>query len=219
MATTQSGAESGAKTKETKKAEAVPVKQNGDAPLASWQTDMERLMEDVVKSWSDLPAFKPFAGFLAPMGAEAPGLQAWRDQADRYFADFNRRWGEMARGGMLETFALPGMALKPEVDISEADGEFVLKADLPGLDKDDLDVEVGDGVLTISGKKEESSEEKRKDFHRRERRFGSFRRSFALPEGVSADKAEASFDKGVLTVTVPKHAESAAKGRKVAIKG
>ena len=229
MTTTQPAAEGGAKTepetkaktKETKGAEAVPVSQEATSPFAYWHTDMERLMEDMFKSWSGLPALKPFAGFLAPLGnGEAPGLDAWRDQADKYFEDLSRRWGDLAKGGPLEALGLPAaFVLKPDVDISEGDDSYVLKAELPGMDKDDLAVEIDGDVLAISGMKSETSDDKGKNFSHRERRFGSFRRAFRLPENAVTSKAEASFDKGVLTVTVPKQAEAKGKGRKVPVKG
>lgn len=209
-----------AKVKETKTSEAVPVQQGVD-PMSFWHTDMERLMEDMFKNWAGMPALKPFTGFLAPFAAgEAPGLEAWRDQAERYFEGLNRRWADMARFNPAEMMGMPArFVLSPEVDISEGADSVVLKAELPGLDKDDLTVEVDGDVVTLSGTKSETKEEKDKDFHHRERRFGSFRRAFKLPEGVVAEEAEAAFDKGVLTITLPKLAAGKGKGRKLVVKG
>jgi HSP20 family protein len=96
----------------------------------------------------------------------------------------------------------------PAVDIEETDGGFVLKADLPGVDEKAIEVTVHDGVLTLSGKREESRDEQTEYGHRRERRFGSFARSFRLGDEVSSEGIVASYKNGVLTVTLPKKEES-----------
>jgi HSP20 family protein len=198
----------------------VPVKKAAATPAEAWRTDMERLMGDWFSAWRGLGRMQPFGGL--PSGAEAPaaGLDEWRAQADRYFEDLSRRWADVARLSPLEFFGVPaGIALNPEVDVSDGDGKFVLKADLPGLEEADVEVEVDGDVLTISGHKSETTEDKENDYCRRERRFGSFRRAFRLPEGVVGDKAKASFDKGVLNVTVPKQGNpKKSKGRKIPLK-
>ncbi|MCF3629616.1 Hsp20/alpha crystallin family protein [Thalassospiraceae bacterium LMO-SO8] len=217
MSTTQQSTPE--KKVEAKRAEGgeVSVKQDATTPAEAWRTDMERLMSDWFSAWSGLGRLQPFGGL--PSGAVPPaaGLEEWRAQADRYFEDMNRRWADLARLSPLEMFGVPaGVALNPEVDVSDGDGKFVLKADLPGLSEGDVEVAVDGDVLTISGHKSETSEDKENDYCRRERRFGSFRRSFKLPEGVVGDKAKASFDKGVLTVTVPKQNKpQKSKGKKV----
>jgi len=103
----------------------------------------------------------------------------------------------------------------PAMDLVEIDDHFVLKADLPGLDEQDVHLEVEDGVLTVSGERKIDHEEKKEGFYRVERSFGSFRRSLSLPEGVNAEAVSASFDKGVLEVRIPKPEQS--KPRKVSI--
>jgi HSP20 family protein len=103
----------------------------------------------------------------------------------------------------------------PPMDLAETDEEFVLRADLPGLDKDDLEIEVKDRVLTISGEREAEHEDRSKGFHRVERSFGRFSRSLTLPEGVDAGAVTAEFDKGVLEVRIPKPEER--KPRRVEI--
>jgi len=95
----------------------------------------------------------------------------------------------------------------PAMDLVEADDHFVLKADLPGLGDDDVNIEVQDGTLTISGERKSETEKREKGWYRVERSFGRFSRSLSLPEGVDADKIEASFDKGVLEVRIPKPEE------------
>ena len=105
----------------------------------------------------------------------------------------------------------------PAMDLVEADDHFVLKADLPGLSEDDVAIEVQDSVLTISGSREAEHERKEKGWFRLERSYGSFSRSLTLPEGVDADKVEASFDRGVLQIRIPKPEER--KPRRISIGG
>ena len=103
----------------------------------------------------------------------------------------------------------------PPMDLVEAEDHFVLKADLPGLGDDDVTIEVQDGTLTISGERKSEHEKREKGWYRLERSFGRFSRSLTLPEGVDADKIQASFDKGVLEVRIPKPEER--KPRRISI--
>jgi HSP20 family protein len=103
-----------------------------------------------------------------------------------------------------------GVALRrwvPAMDLVETETDFVLKADLPGLSEGDVNIEVQDNVLTISGERSSGREERKAGYYRVERSSGSFRRSLALPEGVDPESVSATFDKGVLEVTVPKPAQ------------
>src|ERR1700745_3002630 len=88
----------------------------------------------------------------------------------------------------------------PAMDLVEADGEFVLRADLPGLSEDDVNVELEDNVLTISGERRSEREDRHEGYYRIERSSGSFRRSLTLPEGVDPGAVKATFDRGVLEV-------------------
>src|ERR671929_1493944 len=92
----------------------------------------------------------------------------------------------------------------PPVDLVEAEDHFVLKADLPGLSEGDVNIEVQDGTLTISGERKAEHEQREKGWYRIERSFGRFSRSLTLPDGVDPDRIEASFKHGVLSVTIPK---------------
>ena len=105
----------------------------------------------------------------------------------------------------------------PAMDLVETGEHLVLRADLPGLEQDDVEIEVKDGVLTVSGERKAEHEEKSEGFYRVERSFGSFSRSLTLPKGVNAGQVEADFDKGVLEVRIPKPEE--AKPRRVTIGG
>jgi|SRR5687768_8890736 len=103
----------------------------------------------------------------------------------------------------------------PAMDLVETDDHFVLRADLPGLEEGDVSIEFQDGVLTLSGERRSEHEESREGYHRVERAYGHFSRALTLPEGVDADAIEASFDRGVLEVRIPKPAER--KPRRVQI--
>jgi HSP20 family protein len=92
----------------------------------------------------------------------------------------------------------------PAVDIAEDDKEYTIKVELPGVNKEDVRVSVEGGVLSISGERKTEKEEKNKKYHRIERTYGSFARSFTLPEGTASDRVGAEFKDGVLKVHLPK---------------
>ena len=95
----------------------------------------------------------------------------------------------------------------PPMDLVETDGQFVLRADLPGVTESDVKIEVEDDVLTISGERKSEHEDRKKGYVRVERAFGSFRRSVTLPSGIEPEEIAATFDNGVLEVRIPKPAE------------
>src|ERR1700757_2160199 len=107
------------------------------------------------------------------------------------------------RMGSGEIHSLTVADWSPEVDISEDDHEYLLKADLPEMKKDDVRVTVEDGVLSVSGERKGVKEDQKKKFHRIERSFGTFRRSFTLPEDADSTKVTAEFRDGVLKVHLP----------------
>ena len=114
------------------------------------------------------------------------------------------------------TFQTPERGFVPAMDIVETEDAFVATADLPGLTKDDIEISLDDGVLSVSGeRKVESEEGEGKSFRRVERAFGRFQRAFTLPQGVDLEKVQAGFNDGVLTVTLPKL--EAVKSRKITI--
>jgi HSP20 family protein len=95
----------------------------------------------------------------------------------------------------------------PAMDLVETENDFVLKADLPGLNEDDVKIEVEDNVLTISGERKSEREERKDGYYRVERASGSFRRLLTLPEGVDPESVQANFERGVLEVRIPKPEE------------
>jgi HSP20 family protein len=127
--------------------------------------------------------------------------QAARDLVASFFDN----WG----------FPQPKDAWWPSVDVTEQDATIRVKAELPGLQANDIDVAVRGDVLTISGEKKESSEEKKKDYYHSECSYGAFRRDIPLPAEVNPDKVETAFRSGVLTVTLPKVEKAKPKHIKV----
>jgi HSP20 family protein len=105
----------------------------------------------------------------------------------------------------------------PAVDVYEDEKSIVLKADVPDMDEKALDIHVEGGMLTIKGERKFENETKDKNFHRVERRYGSFSRSFALPEDVDQEKISATYNKGVLEVTVPKPEQKPKNARTIKV--
>jgi HSP20 family protein len=105
----------------------------------------------------------------------------------------------------------------PSVDIFEEGDNVVVKAELPGIKKEDVDVSVTDNVISISGEKKKEEKVERKNYYREERSYGSFTRSFRLPMEVQTDKAKASFKEGVLEIRIPKTEEAKKREKKVSI--
>jgi HSP20 family protein len=139
---------------------------------------------------------------LARRGTEA--LRPFEDLASRMFDDFlSPRIAGEARGW------------SPAVDMIDKKDEIVLRADLPGLEHKDIQVNVDSGMLTIHGSRQEAREAKEEDYYCCERWTGSFSRTMMLPPGVEADKIKATFKNGVLEVHVPKSSQAASKSIEV----
>ena len=97
------------------------------------------------------------------------------------------------------------MDLSPRIDISETDAAYKIEAELPGINQKEIDVKIDNNILTIKGKKEDIKEEKEKNYHLRERYYGAFQRSISLPNNIEPEKIKASFENGVLNISVPKN--------------
>ncbi len=158
----------------------------------------------------------------APAPAASP--DAWhslRTEMDRLFDRFSAGFGIPSFRGMLTmprlsdtTFATP----TPAVDIAEDAAAYHLTAELPGLSEQDVEVTLSGDTLTLKGEKRQEAERDEKDTHLSERSYGMFQRSFVLPDGVDRDRIEASFSKGVLTMTLPKTPAAAAQPKKIDVK-
>jgi len=141
-------------------------------------------------------------------------FRQFRSQFDRLFEDFFGDYG--ASTGRGEAAALP--AISPSLDVAETEKAYEISVELPGVAEKDLDVSVSEGVLSIKGEKRSESEEKDKNFHRVERSYGSFERRLTLPAEADAEKIDAGFANGVLTVTIPKAEGAKETVKKISIK-
>ncbi len=125
---------------------------------------------------------------------------------DRFNHLFNETFSRLFDGGELGS-----RSWAPAVDIYETDQDVVLKAELPGVDPKDVEIRVEDGTLYLKGQRKFENEVKEENYHRVERSYGSFTRSFALPSSVNSEKAKAEYKDGLLTLTLPKREEAKPK--------
>ncbi|MBI5265091.1 MAG: Hsp20/alpha crystallin family protein [Bradyrhizobium sp.] len=146
-------------------------------------------------------------------------FESLRKEVDRLFEDFGGDlWGRPFRSlARLEQNVAKQIAA-PAVDVTETDKAYEITAELPGMDEKNVEVNLANGGLIIKGKKKEEKEETKMDYYVSERRYGSFERFFGLPDGVDADKIEATFKNGVLKVTLPKTPEAQQPAKKIEVK-
>lgn len=168
--------------------------------MAEKQSDIARRNEQHV-THRQAPANSPFRT-----------LERFADEMDRMFEDFGfgRGWTQRFSGDEKLTWA-------PRVDVAHRNNELVIRADLPGMNKDDVTVDVTDDAVTIQGERRRDREEEHEGVYRSERTYGSFYRTIPLPEGAMSDQAKASFTNGVLEITMPAPPEQVNKGRRLEI--
>ncbi|MCI0467330.1 MAG: Hsp20/alpha crystallin family protein [Beijerinckiaceae bacterium] len=159
---------------------------------------------------------------LSPAPAQWMPFDSLRREVDRIFDNFRHGMWDFPLRRAFE-FELPwpretGSAVAPAVDVAEREKEFEITAELPGMDTKDIEIKLSNGMLTIKGEKKEEKEERNKGYYLSERRYGSFTRSFRVPDGVDTAKIEAAFTKGVLTVKLPKSAEAQKAETTIAVK-
>lgn len=147
------------------------------------------------------------------------------DEMERAFGDFGHETGWrlprlFARGRKLFRQGAKelGMAWSPRIDVHEREGKLFVHADLPGMSKDEVKVELYDDMLTIQGERKQQKKEEREGYSYSECSYGSFYRSVPLPEGVDTSKATAEFNKGVLEVTMPVTSAVQPKARQIEVK-
>lgn len=155
---------------------------------------MRTMADDIERLFSDVDFARVGFGLTSPQRF-APAFDPWRSEA---------RLSEAAWAPQLETF--------------RRDGNLVVRADLPGLSKDNITIETEDDVLMISGERTDEAKDERDDFYRSERSYGRFFRAIQLPEGVNTEQIEASFKDGVLEVTVPAPKVASTRHRQVKIR-
>ncbi len=164
----------------------------------------------------------PVKKSTAPAKSEdrAP-FESLRREIDRLFDDFQPfdwRLPSRVLGFEVPRISAAEWQVTPAMDLVEKDDVYEITAELPGLDEKNVEIKLSNHTLTIKGEKSEEKEDKRKDYYLSERRYGSFQRSFQLPEGVDADKIEARFANGVLSVKLPKTAEAKKAEKTIAVK-
>jgi HSP20 family protein len=152
----------------------------------------------------------PFGTLFTSASPFGSLFQRWNDEMDRFFDDFGGGFGSLRRGQQQT-------AWMPQVEMFQRGSDLVVRADLPGMKKEDLHVDVTDDVLTIQGERRHEQEEDREGWYRSERSYGSFHRSIPLPDGTIADSAKASFKDGVLEVTLQAPSKEVSRGRRVNI--
>lgn len=161
--------------------------------------------QEITKEKKEVAPWRPFTD-----------IGRWEREMERVFDDFLGRrvrplWDD--KGWSVKDLGIPA----PAIDLYEEKDEIVAKAELPGIEKDAIQVNVTDHLLTIKGEKKKEEETKEKNFYRSERSYGSFIRSVELPADVHGEKARASFKNGVLEIRLPKTEEAKKKEVKVKV--
>jgi HSP20 family protein len=146
-------------------------------------------------------------------------VERFADEMDRIFDDFGLGRSRVPRfGRSWLTASGPGTDLwSPNVEIFHRNNELVVRADLPGLSKDDVTVDVTDEAITVQGERRREQEDERGGVYRSERSYGSFQRVIPLPEGAITDQAKATFRDGVLEITMPAPPDQVTRGRRLEI--
>jgi HSP20 family protein len=151
-------------------------------------------------------------------------LQRFADEMDRVFDDFGLGRGWLAPRTRARLFEAPWWELgteweawTPAIEVVHRDNELVVRADLPGLSKDEIKVDLTEDAITIQGERKREHKEEREGVYRSERSYGSFSRVIPLPEGTMTDQAKATFKDGVLEVTMPAPPEQVRRGRRLEI--
>lgn len=139
-------------------------------------------------------------------------MQGWRNPI--FCHDF---WHPHHSAEPLLSPKMTGDLVDAKFDISEDDKAFEISAELPGMDESDVEVSIENGAIMIKGEKKSETEEKKKDYYRSERRFGSVMRCFQLPDTVDESAIKATFDKGILDISLPKNPEAKSKAKKIEI--
>jgi len=152
---------------------------------------------------------EPFGTFAwgSPFGSL---FERWNDEMDRFFDDVGFGRGSMTRGQQAGQWS-------PQIEVRQRGNELVIRADLPGMKKEDVSVEIRDDAVILQGERKEEHEEEREGWYRSERSYGSFYRTIPLPEGTIADSAKATFKNGVLEMTLQAPPKEVNQGLKVNI--
>ena len=143
-------------------------------------------------------------------------LAAWPSDLFGIQREMNKMFDGVFRSTGDEDYSFSSWT--PAVDIAEHDEEYLVKVELPGVNRDEVKLTLENNILTIRGEKKQEKETKKENYHRVERSYGSFQRSFTLPAAVKSDKIDASYKDGILTVSLPKAEEAKPKQIEVKVK-
>jgi HSP20 family protein len=190
---------------------------------------MRRMMDDMDRLFSDFGFAQP--GLLAsslfgpdawsqldPSRAIGSGQSGSAGQQRAISGQSGGAQQGLQRGGQSGLQNWQQGLWSPQVEVRERDNNIVVRADLPGLSRDDIDIEVDDDALIIHGERHNDWEDEQEGYYRSERSYGSFYRAIPLPEGVDPNACNATFKDGVLEVTLPKPQQAQSKGRKIQVK-
>lgn len=158
-----------------------------------------------------------------PAETQRDPWQSFRQEMNRLMNQFDMgfRWPSLGRVFDVSPISAGGASFEfnaPLVDVAEDDKSYTLTAELPGLEQKDIEVTLSNHRLTLKGEKRQEKEEKDKSYYLSERCYGSFERSFTLPDEIDAEKLSATFSKGVLTITLPKTAEAQKQKKTIEVK-
>ncbi len=189
--------------------------ENRSSNQTTTQANQERGRENQPRG-GQLTRHEQNQGLLTPFGF----MRRFTEDIDRLFDDFMRNPFGLTRGtqGSLLT-GLGGLqgTWSPQIEMFQRDSDLVVRAELPGLNKDDVQVEINDDVLTIQGERRQEREENRGGLFHSERVYGNFYRAVPLPEGVIAESAKATFKNGVLEITLQAPPAETRRGRRLEI--
>jgi HSP20 family protein len=201
----------------TKKHQASKKQQSNETRKQSSQS-LQRKGE-AERSRTDLAYGEQYApGLSTPFAF----MRRFGEEMDRLFGDFGFGRGLIAPAfdsGLDRLGALGSAMWAPQVEVFERDNKLVVRADLPGMTKDDVNVEIADGALVIRGERNSEREEEEEGYYRSERSYGSFYRRIPLPAGASAEAATADFRNGVLEIKMPTEQRAEQKSRQIEIRG
>lgn len=148
----------------------------------------------------------------------ARDLQTFPSDVMNMQREINRMFDSFFRGGLADDDAFVASDWIPAVDIAEHENEYLVKLELPGVNKDDVKITMQNNILSVRGEKKKEKDSKGSDYHRVERSYGAFQRTFTLPSTVKADKIDASYSDGILTIVLPKAEEARTKQIEVKVK-
>ncbi len=187
------------KSRDTRSATQSSQPQRSNTAAESRTQSMERREQSRgSRDWQD-----PWANWTL-----SPFSRSWSDQMERFFGNF----------GLGAAGSRPELSLfNPQLETFQRGDELVIRADLPGLSKEDVDIEVSDDMVIIRGERRHETVEDREGFYRSERSYGSFSRAVPLPEGAITEKASATFKDGVLEITMPAPPSTTRRGRRIEI--